>query len=80
MSDKTLNEAENSLITYSVDDITSLTHLSRSLAYARIADRSLRAYKDGARTFVMHDDLMAYLRSRPIANPPPSDDEETASR
>jgi hypothetical protein len=31
----------------------------------RIAERSLRAYKDGARTFVLHDDLMAYLRARP---------------
>lgn len=53
------------LISFCIDDLTRRTHLGRSTIFVRIAARSLRAYKDGARTFVPHDDLMAYLRARP---------------
>jgi len=56
-------------ISYCIDDLTRRTHLSRSTIFVRIAERSLRAYKDGAQTFVLHDDLMAYLRARPPVHP-----------
>jgi excisionase family DNA binding protein len=52
-------------LSYTVDDIALRTHLEKSSIWERISEGRLPAHKDGGRTLVLHDDLIAYLRSLP---------------
>lgn len=58
----------NKPIAFSISDACSVSGLSKSTIYEEIAKGALRARKLGSRTFIMADDLKAWLESQPEAH------------
>ena len=52
-------------LAFTVSEVCALTKLSRSFIYQLIATGSLPARKCGARTLILFDDLIAFLRNFP---------------
>jgi excisionase family DNA binding protein len=50
---------------YTILDAARLSSISRSQIYAEIQSGRLSAIKIGGRTLILHDSLVAWLRSRP---------------
>jgi hypothetical protein len=49
-------------LAYSIPQLVTATGLSRTTIYGELKRGTLRARKVGARTFVLHEDLVAFLR------------------
>ena len=52
-------------LAFTITEVCSLTKLSRSFVYQLIASGALPAKKCGARTLILFDDLIAFLRNLP---------------
>lgn len=52
-------------LSYSIEQLVRATGVGRSKIYAEIAAGRLQARKVGARTIVLHDEALAWLRSLP---------------
>jgi hypothetical protein len=55
-------EPASPLLAYAIPVAVKVTNLSRTLIYEEIRKGNLRAKKCGARTVILHDDLMAFLK------------------
>jgi hypothetical protein len=49
-------------LAYSIPQLVRATGLSRTTIYGELKRGTLRARKVGTRTFVLHEDLVAFLR------------------
>jgi hypothetical protein len=49
-------------LAYSIQQLVEITGLSRTLLYLEMRRGTLRARKCGSRTFVLHEDLIVFLR------------------
>lgn len=54
-------------LAYSVADVVALTPFSRATLYREIEAGRLVSRKRGSSTFILHDDLMAFLNGAPLA-------------
>jgi len=56
-------------IAYTVDEACSAAHAGRGTLYSAINSGALRARKRGKRTFIMADDLRAWMTGLPVFSP-----------
>lgn len=54
-------------LAFSIPDACSATGFGKTSLYEAIGRKELRALKMGTRTFIMADDLKAWLKSQPEA-------------
>lgn len=54
-------------LAYSIDEVTELSGLGRTLIFQAIRDKRLLAVKCGRRTIIRREDLDAFLRALPAA-------------
>jgi excisionase family DNA binding protein len=55
-------------LAYSVKEVAALTPFGERTIYREIAEKRLVSRKRGSSTFILHEDLMAWLNGAPIAN------------
>jgi excisionase family DNA binding protein len=60
---ESIEQTPNSVL--SIDQVSSLTGLSRSHLYAHISKGNLRARKSGSRTIVLTSDIKIFLNNLP---------------
>lgn len=54
-------------LAYSVKEVAALTPFGERTIYREIAEGRLVSRKRGSSTFILHDDLMAFLTGSPVA-------------
>ena len=59
------NQIRDAKFAYTIPRTAELVSVSRSQVYVEIQTGRLSAVKVGGRTLVLHDDLIAWLKSRP---------------
>jgi len=55
------DSAQPQPLRYAVDEARAILRMSRAQLYNRIAEGSIRAHKDGARTYVSYQELRRYV-------------------